>query len=152
MAGLAIPVALVPGVILYGGGGRTGLPSHVENGDRWLIRPDRAFGTAVHLRGEGLTARHGHDGTAMLADVAQTVRGLAGLLPAAHRVGIRAMPQDGPVIGRLPWLPRYYSAVSHGGIGWGPVWAEIAAAEILDGSSEAALDTVRPARFYFETA
>ncbi|KGB80828.1 hypothetical protein JT55_16825 [Rhodovulum sp. NI22] len=154
MAGLAIPVALVPGVMLYGSGGRTGLPRHVVNGARWLIRPDRAFGTAVHWRGEGLTARHGnngHDGTAMLADVAQSVPALAGLSPAAHRVGIRAMPQGGPVIGRLPWLPRYYSAVSHGGIGWGPVWAEIAAAEILDGTSEAALDTMRPARFYFET-
>lgn len=151
MAGLAIPVELVPGVMLYGGAGRPDLPRHVVNGARWLIRPDRAFGTAVHWRGEGLTARHGnngHDGAAMLADAARAVPALAGLTPAAQRIGIRAMPQGGPVIGRLPWLSGYYSAVSHGGIGWGPIWAEIAASEILDGTPAAELATMRPGRFY----
>ncbi|MGR3432952.1 MULTISPECIES: NAD(P)/FAD-dependent oxidoreductase [Roseobacteraceae] len=151
LAGLAIPVELVPGVMLYAGAGRPRLPRHVVNGARWLIRPDREFGTAIHWRGEGLTARHGNngrDGAEMLADVARSVPALTGLRPAGQRVGIRAMPQGGPVIGRLPWRQGYYSAVSHGGIGWGPIWADLVAREILDGEVVMELATMRPARFY----
>ena len=153
MAGLAFPMKLVPGVMLYAGQGCSDLPRHVINGSRWLIRPDRKFGTAIHWRGEGLTPEYGKNGSdsaAMLADVAQSIPALRGVCPAKSRVGIRAIPIGGPIIGSLPWSPRYYSAVSHGGIGWGPIWAELAAVEILDGALEPSLSSVRPARFYHE--
>lgn len=153
MADLSIPMELVPGLMIYAGAGAPDLPRHVINGARWLIRPDREAGTAIHWRGEGLTAVHGHNGSdagAMLADVARALPGLAGQAPARQRIGIRAMPFGGPVIGALPWLDGYYSAVSHGGIGWGPIWAELAAREILDGESVAELAGLRPARFYYD--
>ena len=85
----------------------------------------------------------------MLADVAKAIPALQGLEPSAMRVGIRAIPPGGPVIGFLPWLNGFYFAVSHGGIGWGPVWADLAAQEILYGSLAEELEGARPSRFYF---
>lgn len=155
MANLSIPMELVPGLMLYGGRGREDLPRHIINGARWLIRPDRKEGTAIHWRGEGLTAVHGNNGAdspAMMRDVAQALPGLAGLSPSRECIGIRAIPFGGPVIGRLPWLEGYYSAVSHGGIGWGPIWAELAAQEILDGEGVAELASLRPSRFYMDVS
>ncbi|MGV0875946.1 FAD-dependent oxidoreductase [Martelella sp. FLE1502] len=152
MAGLAMPLELVPGVMVYAGIGRSALPQRVINGANWLLRPDHAHGTAIHWRGEGLTATHGKNGvsgTDMLADVASAIPSLEGLEPSAMRVGIRAIPPGGPVIGFLPWLAGFYFAVSHGGIGWGPIWADLAAREILDGAAAAELDGLRPSRFYF---
>ncbi|MGI3166886.1 NAD(P)/FAD-dependent oxidoreductase [Pseudooceanicola sp. 200-1SW] len=153
MAELSIPMELVPGLMLYAGAGAPDLPRHVINGERWLLRPDRREGTAIHWRGEGLTALHGNngaDGPAMLADVARAVPGLRGLRPSRERIGIRAIPFGGPVIGALPWLSGYYSAVSHGGIGWGPIWADLAAREILDGEAVPELAGLRPDRFYMD--
>lgn len=153
MAELSIPMELVPGMMLYAGAGAPDLPRHVINGARWLLRPDRREGTAIHWRGEGLTAVHGNngaDGPAMLADVARAVPGLRGLRPSRERIGIRAIPFGGPVIGALPWLSGYYSAVSHGGIGWGPIWADLAAREILDGEAVPELAGLRPDRFYMD--
>ncbi|AJY46816.1 NAD(P)/FAD-dependent oxidoreductase [Martelella endophytica] len=152
MAGLAMPLELVPGVMLYAGAGRASLPQHVINGANWLVRPDRDHGTAIHWRGEGLTASHGRNGISgsdMLADVASAIPALDGLEPSAMRVGIRAIPPGGPVIGFLPWLNSFYFAVSHGGIGWGPVWADLAVQEILEGKAVAELEGLRPGRFYF---
>ena len=153
MAGLSIPMELVPGMMLYAGAGATALPRHVINGDRWLLRPDRREGVAIHWRGEGLTAVHGNngaDGSAMLADVAHSVPALVGQQSMRERIGIRAIPFGGPVIGSLPWISGYYSAVSHGGIGWGPIWADLAAREILDGTLAPELSGLRPTRFYMD--
>ncbi|MBR9763846.1 MAG: FAD-binding oxidoreductase [Rhodobacteraceae bacterium] len=153
MAELSIPMELVPGMMLYAGAGATALPRHVINGDRWLLRPDRREGVAIHWRGEGLTAVHGNngaDGPAMLADVAHSVPALVGQQLMRERIGIRAIPFGGPVIGSLPWISGYYSAVSHGGIGWGPIWADLAAREILDGTLASELSGLRPTRFYMD--
>ncbi|MBN9888178.1 NAD(P)/FAD-dependent oxidoreductase [Salipiger abyssi] len=153
MAGLALPMELVPGMMIYAGAGCADLPRQVINGAGWMIRPDRREGTAIHWRGEALTAVHGKNGNhgvAMLADVARALPALAGLTPSRQRIGIRAMPFGGPVIGALPWLAGYYCAVSHGGIGWAPIWAELATREILDGETVPELAALRPARFYYD--
>ncbi|WP_102225218.1 NAD(P)/FAD-dependent oxidoreductase [Acidimangrovimonas sediminis] len=155
MAGLAIPVSLAPGVMLYAGAGREGLPRQVVNGAAWLARPDYDHGLALHWRGESLTRSHALNGASaagMLADIARTIPALTDVPLSDVRIGIRAMPTGGPVIGGLPWLAGLYLAVSHGGIGWGPVWAELVAREILQGERVADLAEMRPARFYARDA
>jgi glycine/D-amino acid oxidase-like deaminating enzyme len=81
--------------------------------------------------------------------IGAAARWLPGLREApvrAARVGIRPVPPGGPVIGFHPALAGLYIAVSHGGIGWGPVWGQIAAREI-SGHPVAGLDRWRPDRF-----
>tara|TARA_R100000365_G_C2748538_1_gene80396 strand:- start:13528 stop:14658 length:1131 start_codon:yes stop_codon:yes gene_type:complete len=152
MAGLAIPIDLVPGIMIYASGPE-GLPHQVINGPQWLMRPEAEQKIAIHWRGEGLTAVHGgnaNDPHSILAAIAQHVPALEACRVDDVRVGVRAIPHGGPVLGELPWLRGFYIAVSHGGIGWGPVWADLVAREILDKQNVAELDGMRPERFYLD--
>jgi glycine/D-amino acid oxidase-like deaminating enzyme len=154
LAGVAVPLNLVPGLMVYTSPLADGRPAPVVNAPAWLARPDPSGGLAVHWRGEALTAVHGGNGSSaqeIVDDVARIVPALAGTAPARSRVGIRAIPPDGPVLGELPWLSGFYFAVSHGGIGWGPVWADAAATELLDRVPVPELAGLRPARFYLDT-
>ena len=62
--------------------------------------------------------------------------------------GWRPMPEDGaPIVGFAPGLDGLYLAVMHAGIILAPVVGRLAAAEILDGRSEDALQPCRLERF-----
>lgn len=154
MADLAIPVDLVPGRVFYtpplprGEG-----PTRVINAPSWCGRPDPSGGYAVHWRGHSQTAHHGSNiasGAALMAEVARILPAFAGMEPAGSRVGIRPMPPGGPIVGAVPWLPNFYVTVSHGGIGWGPLWGWVAARELLHGEDVPELAAMRPGRFYVD--
>ncbi|WMT86784.1 FAD-binding oxidoreductase [Pelagibacterium sp. 26DY04] len=155
LAGLAVPLDLVPGVMIYARGASGALPEQVINGPDWLMRPDPGGKVAIHWRGEGLTAIHGGNGSdpaAMVADIACHVPALREGAIEDVRIGIRAIPHGGPVLGALPWLPGFYLAVSHGGVGWGPIWGRLAATELLKGETVSELSGMRPDRFYMQAA
>ncbi|MGF3054931.1 NAD(P)/FAD-dependent oxidoreductase [Microbacterium sp. YY-01] len=152
LAGLAIPLDLVPGVVVYTEPFKDGeAPQRIINTPGWCGRPDPSGGLAIHWRGHSQTARHGEniDNTEeMMIDIAKVIPSLAGTLPVRSTVGIRPIPPGGPVVGALPWLPNFYHTISHGGIGWGPMWAWCAAKEILHSETVPELAAMRPARFY----
>ncbi len=152
MAGLAIAIDLVPGVMIYTKGPGA-IPRQVINGPDWLIRPEAPGRSAIHWRGEGLTSVHGGNGSVpeeMVADMARHIPGLREAAIEDVRIGIRAIPHGGPVLGELPWLEGFYLAVSHGGIGWGPTWANLVASEVLYRQTVPELAGMRPTRFYAE--
>lgn len=153
LAGIAFSMELIPGVMVYAGAGRIGLPRHIINGPDWLVRPDREFGLAIHWRGGGLVTDHsgnGSDPNAILADVSTYIPALKDAKLSAVKIGIRAIPRGGPVLGSLPWLPGFYNVISHGGVGWAPTWAEMCERELLHGENVDELCGMRPARFYIE--
>jgi glycine/D-amino acid oxidase-like deaminating enzyme len=155
MAGVALPLDLVPGLMIYTSPLAKGLPAQVINAPTWIARPDPSGGLAVHWRGETLTSNHGNNGIspqAVVDDLALTIPALQGGTVARTSIGIRAVPPGGPIIGALPWLDGLYFAVSHGGIGWGPTWAHLAARELLGGESVPELGGLRPERFYIQSS
>ncbi|GAA1592585.1 FAD-binding oxidoreductase [Kribbella hippodromi] len=150
MADLAIPMNLVPGRVIYtepyAGG-----PTRVLTGPTWGGRPDPDGGLAIHWRGETSIKDHGaniRSAEEVLAAVAEVVPALAGCKVRRSSVGIRPIPPDGPIVGALPWLPNFYFTLSHGGIGWGPMWGWAAARELLHGQVVPELAAMRPERFY----
>jgi glycine/D-amino acid oxidase-like deaminating enzyme len=154
LAGATLPLELVPGLVVYTEA-IPGLPRQIIGAPTWMSRPDPEGGLAIHWRGEALTSVHGANGPSpqgILEDVAELIPALAGTAVAASRIGIRAIPHGGPVIGELPWLPGFYFAVSHGGVGWGPMWGRLAARELLEREIVPELNAMRPARFYIQKA
>ncbi|MTD55600.1 NAD(P)/FAD-dependent oxidoreductase [Amycolatopsis pithecellobii] len=153
LAGLAVPLDLVPGLMVYTQPLENGMPAPVINSLSWLARRDPSGGLALHRRGVPMSAGYGGNGfsaQAIIDEVAQMIPVLAGTAPARVRVGVRPIPPGGPVIGEVPWLRGLYFAVSHGGIGWAPVWADAAASELLDGVPVADLAGLRPTRFFLD--
>ena len=45
-----------------------------------------------------------------------------------------------------------YHALSHGGIGWGPIWGDLVARELLGEEVVPELAGMRPERFYLQTS
>ncbi|MGI6879600.1 NAD(P)/FAD-dependent oxidoreductase [Microbacterium sp. gxy059] len=152
MAGQAIALDLIPGVIVYTQPFEAGqAPQRIINTPAWCGRPDPSGGLAIHWRGHSQTARHGEnidDPAQMMADVAAVIPALADTLPARQSVGIRPIPPGGPILGALPWAPNFYHTLSHGGIGWGPMWGWMVARELLRGERVEELSAMRPERFY----
>lgn len=155
MAGLAIPLDLVPGVVVYTAPyPGTDAPTRVINAPQWCGRPDPAGGLAVHWRGEPQRSTHGGNirtAEEVIAEVAQSIPALQGTAPVRTAIGIRPIPPGGPIVGAVPWLPNLYHCLSHGGIGWAPMWAWAAARELLHGQTIPELSAMRPERFYLET-
>jgi len=156
LAGLALPLNLVPGLMVYTEPvDPARVPSVVINSPTWLMRPGSNGGVALHWRGSAMTSVHGANGWSaerIVEDVAVTIPGLRGIGVAEARVGIRPVPPGGPIVGRVPWREGLYHVLSHGGIGWGPIWADVVAREILGGEEVAELAAMRPDRFYLQTA
>lgn len=156
LAGTALPLDLVPGLMIYTNPIDPALvPGCVMDAPTWLSRPDPSGGLAIHWRGEGMTSVHGANGWSaerILADIATTLPALEGVGVARSRVGIRPIPPGGPILGQLPWVPGLYHVLSHGGIGWAPLWGDLTARELLHGESVAELSAMRPERFYLQTA
>jgi glycine/D-amino acid oxidase-like deaminating enzyme len=151
MADLAIPLDLIPGRIVY----TQPIPSitHVINGPEWCARPDPSGGLAVHWRGGPQDANHGANARSaqeLIDEIATALPSLAGTAPVRSSIGIRPIPPGGPVVGAVPWLRNLYFTVSHGGIGWGPMWGWMAARELLGGEHVEDLAGMRPERFYLE--
>jgi len=155
MAGLTIPVDLVPGRIAY----TPRLPddftlSRIVNTPLWGARPHAGGGLAINARGalpKGGNKGHGpnlRSEADMVASLRRYLPNLPGLDGLTSRVGVRPIPPDGPIIGTLPWLPNVYTTISHGGIGWAPTWGNIAAREILHGESVPEVAAMRPMRFH----
>lgn len=155
MAGVALPLELVPGLMIYTTGAPGALPRQVLSAPTWIARTEPGGGLALHWRGNPLTSVHGANGDApeaIVAEVAATVPALRDCTIAATRVGIRAIPPGGPIVGALPWLGNLYFALSHGGVGWGPTWAKLAAQELLGGEVAPELAGMRPGRFFLHPA
>lgn len=154
LAETALPLDLVPGLMVYTNPVDPALLlGCVLDSPTWLLRPDPSGGIAIHWRGEGMTSVHGGNGwsaSRILADIAQTVPALDGVGVARTSVGIRPIPPGGPIVGELPWVPGLYHVLSHGGIGWGPVWGDLAAKELLHGETVAELKAARPERFFLQ--
>jgi glycine/D-amino acid oxidase-like deaminating enzyme len=113
------------------------------------IRQHPDGGVAIHCRAESLYGHHGRNATdpaGVISLAARWLPALAGSAARAARAGIRPVPPGGPIIGPHPSLAGMYVAVSHGGVGWGPLWGTFAASEIT-GNPVAALGTWRPDRF-----
>jgi glycine/D-amino acid oxidase-like deaminating enzyme len=155
LAGAAIPLDLVPGLMIYTDPiGPATASGCVLDSPTWLSRPDPSGGLAIHWRGESMSGVHGGNGWSaerILADVAATLPALEKVGVARTSVGIRPIPPGGPVVGELPWTPGLYHVLSHGGIGWGPVWADLAARELLEAEVVPELSAARPERFYLQT-
>ncbi|MCQ9368749.1 FAD-binding oxidoreductase [Brevibacterium sp. 91QC2O2] len=154
MAGLAIPLDLVPGRIIYTEPFASGAgPSFIINTPTWAGRPDPSGGYAVHWRGHSQTENHGSNSAAdseMISSIKKTIPSVVGSLPARSSIGIRPVPPGGPIVGSVPWLSNLYFTVSHGGIGWGPTWGIMAAREILQQDVQPELAAMRPERFYLD--
>jgi glycine/D-amino acid oxidase-like deaminating enzyme len=149
MAGAEMPFNRVPGRTIYTNPIATTLRRPIHGpGAHW--RPDGS-GRVMMAHGNHDTAWY--DGTPWtpeqtLAVVQRHLRPLAGARVEATRVGVRPMPKDEkPVLGQLPGLDGFYVAVSHSGVTLGPLWGKIVAAELLDGQTDARLETFRPDRF-----
>lgn len=155
LAGVALPLNLVPGLMIYTDPINSALvPSSVINSPSWLVRPHSTGGLAIHWRGSAMTSSHGANGWSparIISDIAKTIPALNGVGVADARVGIRPVPPGGPVVGALPWAPGLYHVLSHGGIGWGPIWADVVAREILHHETVSELAGMRPDRFYLQT-
>ncbi|MFF1878381.1 NAD(P)/FAD-dependent oxidoreductase [Leifsonia sp. NPDC058230] len=155
LAGVAIPLDLVPGLMIYTDPiDPAAVPGCVLDAPTWLSRPDPSGGLAIHWRGEGMSKVHGANGWSaerILADIATTLPALEQVGVARTSVGVRPIPPGGPVVGELPWTPGLYHVLSHGGIGWGPVWADLAVRELLQGEDVPELAAARPERFYLQT-
>ncbi len=154
MADLAIPLDLVPGRMIYTAPFAPGQgPTHVVNAPDWCGRPDPSGGFAIHWRGAPQEPGHGANTRSardVIAAASAVIPALAGTEPARSAVGVRPIPPNGPVIGAVPWLSNFYLTVSHGGIGWGPMWGWMAARELLHGDVVPELSAMRPDRFYLE--
>lgn len=153
MADVALPLELIPGLVVYTAAMPDKLPTQVISAPTWIARPDPSGGLAVHWRGEELTSVHGKNGPspqAIVDDIAKIIPALKGTRVQATPIGVRAIPPGGPTIGALPWLEGMYFAISHGGIGWGPTWGQLAARELLQGELVPELAGLRPGRFYTE--
>ena len=151
LADLAIPLQLIPGRLVYTQPIDT--IRHVINGPEWCARPDPSGGLAVHWRGGPQDASHGANARSaqeLIDEIATALPELTGTAPVRSSIGIRAVPPDGPVVGAVPWLRNMYFTVSHGGIGWGPMWGWMAARELLGGEDVRELSAMRPERFYLE--
>ena len=155
LAGIALPLNLVPGLMIYTDPVDPALvPTSVVNSPTWLMRPHSTGGLAIHWRGSAMTSIHGANGwspSRIVADIARVVPAIHGVGVADARVGIRPVPPGGPIVGGLPWVPGLYNVLSHGGIGWGPIWADVVTREILHGETVAELTAMRPDRFYLQT-
>lgn len=153
-AGLAIPLNLAPGRLVWTKplvGPEA--PRSVINTPAWCGRPDPSGSYVVHWRGHSQTANHGENTAAdseLIEEVAKVIPAVKGTVPTKSKIGIRAIPPGGPIVGGVPWLPNLYFAVSHGGIGWGPMWGMMAAREILHDELVPELAAMRPERFYLE--
>ena len=145
-----VPVDLRPGLVVYSAPLAEPL-RNVLNGPEINVRPDPSGGVAIHWRGEDTYTGHGYNAAdpQKVLDLAGTILPeLRGATPARAAVGIRPVPPGGPVVGWHPSADGLFIAVSHGGVGWGPRWGDIAAAAILDGGEDPRWGAFSPARFF----
>lgn len=149
MAGCPVPVDLRPGLIVYSQPLPGAALAAVLNTPKLNIRPAPGGGIAIHARAESMYGHHSlnaRSATDVIGAASRWLPQLAGTVAAESRVGVRPVPPGGPVIGAHPSLQGFYVAVSHGGVGWGPLWGKLAAAEI-SGISAPELSRWRPNRF-----
>ena len=150
MAGCAVPLDLRPGLVVYATPNDGVELRHVLDTPMMNIRPHPGGGVAIHWRGESLYGHHSFnalDPQEVVDAAARWIPALRGVTASSSRIGIRPVPPGGPVIGEHPALKRFYLAVSHGGIGWGPLWGLLIRRE-LDGENVAEIDAMRPSRFF----
>ncbi|MFC5829271.1 NAD(P)/FAD-dependent oxidoreductase [Nonomuraea insulae] len=149
LAGTPVPLDLRPGLVVYSRPLAVPL-TRVLNSTFLNIRPDPSGGVAIHWRGEDTYTAHSYNAVTpaqVMTAAAEVLPELHGTDPARAAIGIRPVPPGGPVIGWHPSRPRSFVAVSHGGVGWGPEWAETAAAMILDHTTPPQSTAFTPARF-----
>jgi len=150
LAGAAIPLDLRPGLIVLSDPLQTPL-RHVINSTQMNIRPDPTGCVAIHWRGDDTYTAHGFNAAIAqhaLDAAAEVLPELGGSVPLATRVGIRPVPPGGPIVGWHPSVQRMFLAISHGGIGWGPEWAQAAADAIIEKREHMENEAFSPNRFF----
>lgn len=154
MAGLTIPLHLLPGRIITSKAlPAAARPERIINAPLWGIRPSPNGALTLNGRGaraDGENLNIGQTGK-LLSSVTEYLPDLRQFPVASERIGIRPVPPGGPIVGSLPWMPNFYFALSHGGIGWGPTWGWMAARELLHAQPQEDLRAMRPERFHRET-
>jgi glycine/D-amino acid oxidase-like deaminating enzyme len=149
LAGVEMPFTREPGRLIYTAPVASTL-RHIVYAPEGHFRPDG--GGRIVLSDE----HHDHEwqeGTdwppeKSLQAISRHFRPFAGARVEATRIGIRPIPQDRlPMVGPVPGLQGLYVVVSHSGVTLGPLWGQIAAAELLDGQQDPRLTTFRPDRF-----
>lgn len=151
LAGLTLPLHLLPGRIITTEPLPQGAtPRRIISTPSWQIRPAPGRRLALNGRGSALAGEAVNIGRSdeLTAGVGEYLPSLGTLPIATSRVGIRPVPPGGPIVGSLPWLPNFYSVLSHGGIGWAPLWARLTARELLHGEEVDDLAAMRPHRFH----
>jgi glycine/D-amino acid oxidase-like deaminating enzyme len=158
MAGVALPIDGEPGRLVYTAPVAATLsrPVHAPgvhfrpDGAGRVVLAEEAHDLVVDHPGQ-VTAPPSRDGWSpeqSLAAAARYLPALAGARVEATRVGVRPMPRDRhPIVGPVPGLDGFYVVVSHSGVTLGPLWGQVAAAEIVAGQPDARLEPFRPARF-----
>lgn len=127
----------------------------VVHTDELSMRPDGGGRLMIrnHTFDRVVSAQHTlEDVSDVMADL---MRRTTDLIPAAReaivaemRVGHRPIPADGfPVIGFVRGVEGVYVAISHGAVTLAPVMAEIAVAEVLEGTEDARAAEFRHDRF-----
>jgi glycine/D-amino acid oxidase-like deaminating enzyme len=150
LAGVNVPLKEAPGVLIY----TTPQPRLI---DRIVQAPGVLFRQRLDGRmvaGGQIVAGAGTAG-APLVDSGQILREATRYLPALENAaieqlthGYRVMPQDEyPIIGLVGQCRNLYIAATHSGVTLAPVVGELAAIEILDGTSQPQLAPYRPSRF-----
>ena len=149
LAGIEMPFTREPGRLIYTAPVASTL-RHIVYAPEGHFRPDG--GGRIVLSDE----HHDHEwqegmnwpAERSLEAISRHFRPLTGARVEATRIGVRPIPKDRlPMVGPVPGLDGLYVVVSHSGVTLGPLWGKVAAAELLDGQTDARLETFRPGRF-----
>lgn len=156
LAGLTLPMANKPGVLVYTSPVAVGM-SRVVHAPRVHVRPDGAGRVLLHTHDIDDAAQVSDAGTTTVdpAAVDKVVEAGCALYPGIRaasvesvRVGVRPIPGDGlPVLGPAPGLANFHFAVSHSGATLCVHAGALVAAEVLGEDHSAELAAFRPGRF-----
>jgi glycine/D-amino acid oxidase-like deaminating enzyme len=154
LAGVELPMAPSPGLLVVTEPLATGLRHIVHTGDG-AFRPDGGGRVLVSSRAVDATLDPDLRSLDPAApEVADVVERTAQILPAVRgarvesvRIGVRSVPTDGqPAIGFTESIANLYTVVTHSGVTLGALVGRLVASE-LSGESVPELEPYRPTRF-----
>lgn len=152
LAGAALPVRLVPGLVVATTPAATGLRTIVSAADLNL-RPDRDDRVVLHswiVDAELGTSWARSDVAGLAGRLLTRARKVLPALVSAEvqtaKVGVRPVPVDGlPLVGFLPETENLYAVVAHSAVHLAPILGHLAARE-LTGGADGRLEPFRPVR------
>jgi glycine/D-amino acid oxidase-like deaminating enzyme len=151
LAGVRLPLTRHPGQLAYSPPVATGL-RRVCHSPEVHFRPDSGgrivIGQAWHDDNLTPDSPNALPPQALLDRAAVWLPALRGATVEAARIGVRPIPEDGfPLLGFLPGLEGFYTAVMHSGVTLGPLVGKLVAGELVEGRVDPLLLPYRPSRF-----